>query len=866
MKWIVSLAALLVATLALGQTFQTSLNVDNPNTAVQREFTKIVSYTGGYYAVGRVGSDILIQRYNAAGALQAETKWDNPQGDNDLVSDAKMDTAGNLYVVTEAVSNVGFTLWLTKFNAALAVQYERRIDRRFGARLSVTPGGFGLMIARDSADQTKFWIYAYGSNGNLIWSASQTGTARCTLIDLNNRFWIGGNDASNRPTLWVYAAVTGVPINTFTRLQANTSGCGHYALAVDSNGTVYAAGIGEGPVSRCLLLTRFTNAISYFVPTPAIVTEPNQIAIDASSLFLSTEGDSDGIYRVNKSLWGDNSAVTSIAAPAGEGYLGVVIEPSADRVYGMTNTHVRQFSKALVATSFQNLGASMKLVEMVRAPGGGGVLVGGQAVPLTPSVNARVQRVNQNGSLGATNTVGVSGEAIHTFRGAFVDPTGEAFGTGMQTDFVDALAKSFVHRVNRDGQLVWRTELPNFEPRAVTSDGTNVFVVGSTPTMSNSLFTVKRLNRATGAVIWSRDLTISGGGSGVGRSVAILNGEVVAAGSVGFTGVVFRLLASTGDTLWSTTKSMTAFNQVVTFDSAQVAVVSFEDGYYRFYTNGNETVHSLFGNPKISGRGNRLLATTVAGGTAILRLEDAVGNSITSRAAVTPFTFATGTLGANGFAWSFRNSSNQVRLERWVSDENTSVGTISEQPAAIVFGANDQVMTYASANWVDPEGGNTSRIAVRRYSSGIVLLQEQFINPPGPGLDAYDFTMLPGLQGQNWLFSSLERRGQGLVALYTRWRQEIAPVGVIDAYSVTKGQTLTVNAPGVLTNDSDANGQPLTAQIVTNPQAGTLTLNANGGFTFVAPATAQVVTFTYRAVDNTGRTSSPTTVTITVNN
>jgi hypothetical protein len=43
-------------------------------------------------------------------------------------------------------------------------------------------------------------------------------------------------------------------------------------------------------------------------------------------------------------------------------------------------------------------------------------------------------------------------------------------------------------------------------------------------------------------------------------------------------------------------------------------------------------------------------------------------------------------------------------------------------------------------------------------------------------------------------------------------------------------------------------------------------LNANGGFTFVAPATAQVVTFTYRAVDNTGRSSAPTTVTITVNN
>ena len=43
---------------------------------------------------------------------------------------------------------------------------------------------------------------------------------------------------------------------------------------------------------------------------------------------------------------------------------------------------------------------------------------------------------------------------------------------------------------------------------------------------------------------------------------------------------------------------------------------------------------------------------------------------------------------------------------------------------------------------------------------------------------------------------------------------------------------LTVAAPGVLGNDTDADGDPLTAQLVTGPANGTLALNADGSFTY----------------------------------
>ncbi len=90
------------------------------------------------------------------------------------------------------------------------------------------------------------------------------------------------------------------------------------------------------------------------------------------------------------------------------------------------------------------------------------------------------------------------------------------------------------------------------------------------------------------------------------------------------------------------------------------------------------------------------------------------------------------------------------------------------------------------------------------------------------------------------------------------------PVGVADAYSVVGGGTLTVPAPGVLGNDTDPDGDPLTAQLVSTTTQGTLTLNPNGSFTYVAPdGAAGTDSFTYVANDGTSD-SNIATVTITI--
>jgi hypothetical protein len=58
------------------------------------------------------------------------------------------------------------------------------------------------------------------------------------------------------------------------------------------------------------------------------------------------------------------------------------------------------------------------------------------------------------------------------------------------------------------------------------------------------------------------------------------------------------------------------------------------------------------------------------------------------------------------------------------------------------------------------------------------------------------------------------------------------PVAADNAYSTAEDTPLTIAAPGVLSNDVDVDGDPLTAQWVAGPANGTLVLNLNGSFTY----------------------------------
>ena len=106
--------------------------------------------------------------------------------------------------------------------------------------------------------------------------------------------------------------------------------------------------------------------------------------------------------------------------------------------------------------------------------------------------------------------------------------------------------------------------------------------------------------------------------------------------------------------------------------------------------------------------------------------------------------------------------------------------------------------------------------------------------------------------------------GTQATAVLTVVDDDTAPVALADAYTTAQSTPLTVAQPGVLANDTDAESDPLTAAVVTNPANGTLTLNPDGSFAYAPNANFNGIdTFTYRASDGTNL-SNIATVTVTV--
>jgi len=93
----------------------------------------------------------------------------------------------------------------------------------------------------------------------------------------------------------------------------------------------------------------------------------------------------------------------------------------------------------------------------------------------------------------------------------------------------------------------------------------------------------------------------------------------------------------------------------------------------------------------------------------------------------------------------------------------------------------------------------------------------------------------------------------------------VAPVGTADVYTTGKNAKLSVtSANGLLSNDTDANGDTLKAKLVSGPTKGTLSFNTDGSFSYTPVKNFQgTVTFKYAVTDGIA-TSAAVTVTIGV--
>ena len=198
--------------------------------------------------------------------------------------------------------------------------------------------------------------------------------------------------------------------------------------------------------------------------------------------------------------------------------------------------------------------------------------------------------------------------------------------------------------------------------------------------------------------------------------------------------------------------------------------------------------------------------------------------------------------------------------------------TIVTNQLSITEGAT-VVLSAAELNSVDPEQGPG---ALRYSVTGITAGQFERITAPGTPIAS--FTQAEVQAGQV-LF---RHDGSRLAPTYQVTVSDgslsdgphvptinfvilnNAPVGTSDAYVAYFLAPLDVGTPGVLTNDTDADGDSLTAAVAQMPRFGVLSLAANGSFNYVPiPGVIGQDSFQYQVSD--GRVwSGPITVQIEI--
>jgi hypothetical protein len=160
------------------------------------------------------------------------------------------------------------------------------------------------------------------------------------------------------------------------------------------------------------------------------------------------------------------------------------------------------------------------------------------------------------------------------------------------------------------------------------------------------------------------------------------------------------------------------------------------------------------------------------------------------------------------------------------------------------------------ANDSDPDGDNITASLVSSVSHGTLGF-----NTDGSFIYTHD--------GSNTTTDSFTYRGSdgaatSNVATVTFSIFEVnvnqPPEATGDSYALLRGTTRNVNsADGVLANDSDPDGDDLTAVLVTNVSHGTLAFDDDGSFTYTHDGSAgNMDSFTYRASDGTDVSNTAT--------
>jgi hypothetical protein len=565
--------------------------------------------------------------------------------------------------------------------------------------------------------------------------------------------------------------------------------------------------------------------------------------IDANGIisWTPTEGQSPGTYRlttiVTDSGYPPKSVTNAFTVTVNEVNVAPILPAQANRILVGQQTLV-----AINTATDSDIPPNPMSYQLMTAPGGA-VIDGNGIITWTPSL-AQIPSTN-------VFTTVVTDTSVFAVNALHLSAT-NSFTVLVQTNVI-ALPNQANRTNNGATTLVVTNTLTIL---------TNV--LGGGPLVTNSLWFNYTNRTALLADGWSFLATSPGGES---RDTEVTNtniGVVSYAQTNNSLGTVLRIPCDIGDlwqsinstenslfhslpTNWINMRLVTSFAPGQNFQQAQLALYQDDDNYvevgrtFNTYSSGQsmeftiETAHQ----PASLGSVN-VTATNVA-----LRLDRDTGNgTITALYSVDALTWVSLGQTTQGLT--------NTRLGIWVGASTIAFSNtllncdLSRVDIVITNPTVPITYTLTVTNLADNSMVTNAPI----NSNGLITWTPTPAQVPG----LYAFTTIANFGGYQAINSFT----------VTVNSVNTPPVAQDDAYAMDAGSVLTVPAPGVLGNDTDADLDILSATLSTGPANGVLSLQSNGSFSYTpANGFAGTDTFTYQA--NDGLTNSAAaTVSITV--
>ena len=157
---------------------------------------------------------------------------------------------------------------------------------------------------------------------------------------------------------------------------------------------------------------------------------------------------------------------------------------------------------------------------------------------------------------------------------------------------------------------------------------------------------------------------------------------------------------------------------------------------------------------------------------------------------------------------------------------------------------DNPVLGTVGNNDLDPDGDPLTYTLTEQPQNGTLVF-----NPDG----SFTFTPSPDWNGSTeFKYQACDPAGLCDTATVNITITPVnnAPVATDDVYTTARNTVLNVALPGVITNDSDIDNDPLTSIKVSDPANGTVILNANGSFTYIPNSNFNGTdSFTYKVSD-----------------